>query len=112
MLLLCSGSPRPLFCQGNFLWCSEPYQHALYLAPACLYDPVSVKWDTNKALYELKGQSRDVFYSWQEERTTEIHYAGTYKCRYIAEISVEEYRRVAPNVSRMSDLTSGDTEDI
>lgn len=82
------------------LWCSEPYQHALFVAPRSLYDPISeVKWQENMAVLDLIGKIRDVFYSAHEEGVLEIHYAGTYACRRAENLTIEEYQQLSPTVS-------------
>lgn len=94
-----SGSSGALFCSNRMVWHTEPYQHAFYFGPRHLYVPTSEeKWVDNTRLLSLMGQTRDVFYSSFEDGATEIHYAGTYVCRRMEELSVEEYQQLNPTV--------------
>ncbi|KAJ3479158.1 hypothetical protein NLI96_g9249 [Meripilus lineatus] len=97
-----SGSPGSLFCSNRMVWCSEPYQHALYFAPRQLYDPnTDANWTDNTELLDLLGQTRDVFFSSFEDGINEIHYAGTYICRQIEALTVEEYQQLNPHLRKV-----------
>lgn len=90
-----SGSPGLLFCSNRMVWYSEPYQHALFFAPKQLYNPNTDEyWTDNTELLDHLGHTRDVFYSSFEDGAPEIHYAGTYVCRQIEDLSVKEYQQL------------------
>ena len=97
------------------LWISESSQHTLYLAPGSFYDPKAiVNWVNNTDFNNLVGQTRDVFFSCNQDRNkaVEVHYAGTYLCRQIGELETSEYHELTKGVSTIHDLKIRDAENL